>query len=125
MARVDYPITHLIHIDPTKARKQILDALREQKMHMANVAKAFGCTHGTLLTWVKKLDLREAIDDLRETAKAKGWHHDHVGGRPPGPAKTAKPAKAPRKPAKAPRKPAKPAKPEKATSKPKRRAKAT
>lgn len=84
MARMNYPIAHLIHIDPAKAKKQILDALRSAGMHMANAAASFGCTHGTFLMWIKKLDMREAIDDLRQTAKKKGWHHDHVGGRPPG-----------------------------------------
>jgi transposase-like protein len=90
MPRVNHQIAHLIHVDAAKAKKQILDALREEGMHMANAAARIGCTHGTLLVWVKKLDMQADIDALRDVAKRNGWHHDHVGGRPRGPGKVAR-----------------------------------
>ncbi len=94
MARVDYQLAHLIHIDPKAAKKEILDVLRGQKMHMTNAAAAIGCTHGTLLGWIARLDaiegigMTEAITALKAKAEKEGWHWVNHGnpnskGRPP------------------------------------------
>lgn len=82
MARVNYKIAHLIHTDPNEAKNQILEALRTEKMHIGNAAHRIGCTHGTLLIWMKKLEMQKAVDKLKATALKEGWHHEERGGRP-------------------------------------------
>lgn len=94
MARIDYQLAHLIHIDPEAAKKQILDVMRAEKMHMTNTAAKIGCTHGTLLGWIARLDaikgvkMTEAIASLKAKAEKEGWHWVNHGnpnskGRPP------------------------------------------
>ena len=94
MARVDHQLAHLIHVDAEAARDQILEALRAEKMHMSKTAARIGCTHGTLLNWIKKLDsikgvkIAEAIASLKAVAENEGWHWVNTGnpnsrGRPP------------------------------------------
>lgn len=81
MARKNYAIGHLIHIDPADAKKQLLDMLREEKMHMSNVAKRIGCTPGTLINWFNALAMKDEVDEMRATARREGWHFD-ISGRP-------------------------------------------
>lgn len=82
MARVNYLIAHLIHTDPKAARDQILEAFRAEKMHVGNAAKRIGCTHGTLLIWIAKLEMGPAVAKLKKLAEREGWHHENHGGRP-------------------------------------------
>ncbi len=89
MARVNHQIAHLIHIDAKAASKKILEALRAEKMHMGNTAARIGCTHGTLLLWIKKLDMVEPveklrlgmIEQLRRQSKREGVREPRFGGR--------------------------------------------
>lgn len=96
MARVNHVISHLIHLDPKKAKDLILTALRDNKMHVGDAAKAIGCTHGTLLIWIGKLEMQPAVEKLRALATREGWHHDRHGGRPKMTAKALAAAKAAR-----------------------------
>ncbi len=80
MAFVKHQMRSLIDVDPDRARREILAAVRKAKMHMGEAAKALECRQQTLLSWVRALDLEQEIDEMRETAKRNGWHHDRLGG---------------------------------------------
>jgi DNA primase large subunit len=82
MARVNHLIAHLIHTDPKAAKQAILDALEAEKMVMGQAAAHIGCTHGTLLVWIAKLDMSPAVEKLRLRAMREGWLHIPQGGRP-------------------------------------------
>lgn len=84
MAFADHEMTHLIQVSPGKAREKIKRVLKSQGAHMANTAKVFGCTHGTLLRWIERLDMKQAVADLVDLAKAEGWHQTGNKGRPEG-----------------------------------------
>ena len=92
MARINYKLTHLIYVDPDAAKKELLEALRAEKMHMGKTAASIGCTHGTLLGWIEKLDtlgknMTDAVLKLKVKALKEGWHWVNTGnpngqGRP-------------------------------------------
>lgn len=75
-------INALIALEPAKASKMILDALRTAGMHKGNAAKEMGCSHGTLLRWIARLDLDTKITQMMEVAERRGWRHNGRTGRP-------------------------------------------
>jgi hypothetical protein len=64
----------LIHFDPKKAKTLILDAFRAEKCHKGNTAHRIGCSHRTLLVWMKKLGIDAEIDRIYELAVKEGWN---------------------------------------------------
>ena len=79
MANVHHALRHLIHVDAAKAGAQILRAVDEAGGHKSNAAKILGCTHGTLLAWIKKCGLEAQVDKVVEKAKAEGRFVVEVG----------------------------------------------
>ena len=84
MAYVIHEINALISIDPTKAKKTILAALKKAKMHKEDAAKLLGCNYVTLLRWISRLDMEAEIEEANTLAKKQGKFHDRKGGRPLG-----------------------------------------
>lgn len=84
MAHADHEITHLIAVDPTKAKAKILQALKAARMHKAVATKEIGCSHGTFLRWIVRLGMQQEIEEMAAKAVKEGWHHEERGGRPQG-----------------------------------------
>lgn len=81
---MSHEIFALIIADPPRASKIILGSLKENGMHKGQTAEALGCTHGTLLRWIAKLELSDQIDRMVEKADTQGWRHNGRTGRPRG-----------------------------------------
>jgi len=84
MPYVVHPIRALIVANPILAIAEIRTVLIACGMCKSDVAKHFGCTHGTFLRWLNMLGLEEEVDLLSEQAKREGWSHNRRGGRPKG-----------------------------------------
>jgi transposase-like protein len=74
----------LVWTDPVEARRRILEAFRQAGASPVGAARVLGCTDNTWTRWVARLQLREEIAKLRESAIAEGWYHGRHGGRPAG-----------------------------------------
>lgn len=94
MSYVNHDINAMIFLNQESAKKRILDVLKKTKMHKGEAAKELGCSHATLLRWIARLQLDEAIDKLQARAHEKGWHfrRNPSSGRPKG-SKDKKPRK--------------------------------
>jgi hypothetical protein len=68
-------LTLKIRLLPDEARQEITDAFVQARCHRTRAAEALGCTLGTLISWIDRLNLREAFKEIEERAKKEGWHH--------------------------------------------------
>jgi len=84
MAYTNHQINALITLEPAKAKKIILAAFKESKMHRQDAAKALECNYGTLLRWIDRLGIHDEINRMTKLSKKEGWHHGRKGGRPVG-----------------------------------------
>lgn len=82
-----HTINALIQVDPSKAKAQILAALKQTGVHKGDAAAQLGCSHGTLLRWIAELGLSVEVEAMAERAAREGWHHGknrQSPGRPKG-----------------------------------------
>lgn len=84
MAYVIHEINALISINPEKAKKTILSALKKARMHKEDAAAELGCNYVTLLRWISRLSMEKDIEAANDLAKKQGKFHDRKGGRPVG-----------------------------------------
>lgn len=86
MSYSTHPINALIVLDPKEASKKILKVLKEVGMRKGDAAATLGCSHGTLIRWIEKLNLSSTIDAMYEVAKSEGWAYERRpgSGRPRG-----------------------------------------
>ena len=80
MACERHQMAALIQVDPTKAKKQIVDAYVKAKCHFGEAAKALGCHQHTLGRWAEALGIQEQLKKIAERALKEGWHHGRRGG---------------------------------------------
>ena len=80
----NHEISALIRVNPKEAKRRILAALRQTKMHKGDAAKLIGCVPSTFISWITQLDLAPEIERLAKKARTEGWHHGRKGGRPVG-----------------------------------------
>lgn len=72
MANKHHKLRHLIHVDPIAAGKEILRAVREAKGNKGAAADILGCRHGTMLSWIEKAGVGDAVEKLVAELKEKG-----------------------------------------------------
>ncbi len=84
MAYSNHEINALITVEPAKAKKIILAALKVAGMHKGRASKELSCAHSTLLRWIEKLSLDAEIAQMMEVAERRGWRHNGRTGRPKG-----------------------------------------
>lgn len=84
MANKVHQMRYMILVEPEKAKREIIRALRKTGMHRAQAAAELGCAHSTFLKWIEQLKMADEIEALEETSIRNGWHHGSVGGRPKG-----------------------------------------
>lgn len=82
-----HELASLIETNPKEAGEKILKAIRSARAHKGDAAKQLGCSHQTLLRWIARLGISKDVEKLVTEAEKKGWIHDKIGGRPPGPDK--------------------------------------
>lgn len=63
----------LVKTNPAKAKKEVLTALRNAGANAVLAAKTAGVTPRTWTRWIVALDLEVETEEMRRTAKAKGW----------------------------------------------------
>lgn len=61
--------SYLIRFRASEARTKILDAYRETSGNAVHAAEVMGISHRSLLTYVRRLDLREDIRRIRDLAR--------------------------------------------------------
>lgn len=74
MANQHHALRHLIHVDAKAAGVQILRAIEKARGNKGAAAELLGCSHGTMLLWIKQIGIGEEIEELIEDLKARGLY---------------------------------------------------
>lgn len=78
-----HEITHLIHVDPKRAREMILAAFKAEGCHKGDTAKRLQCERNALARWIAELKLEPTIKAMTARARDEGWKRTG-GGYPAG-----------------------------------------
>lgn len=84
MAFQKHTLSSLIDVDPKTAAEKLLAAYTEARANQRNAAKKLGVSEGTIIRWIKRLNLGQRFAKVKARALREGWHHDENkrGGRP-------------------------------------------
>ncbi len=89
-----HDFTAQVVANPKAAADAMVAAYTKARACAADTAVAMGVSLYTWLSWVERLGLDARLGAVAEKAKAEGWHHGRLGGRPPGPWKKKRKARA-------------------------------
>jgi transposase-like protein len=73
---------HLVALRPQEASAKICEAYRSAGASISDAATALGVHRESLWKYVRRLGIEGSLREIAEEARAGGWHHGRVGGRP-------------------------------------------
>ena len=72
----------LVVVHPKQAAEKLVAVYTKARACQEDAAAACGVCINTWMRWVERLDLSATLEAVAEKARAEGWHHGRVGGRP-------------------------------------------